>query len=314
VRALWSVPAIVAIAIAIAPGCGGSPAVPDGAPTADAVAAGDGAGAGADGAAGPDGAPGPDGSGTPDASPAAADASAGAADAAPALTCAKALLYNDCDPGLDANCFSIAEPLRSDDAAVRLGLATAYGGGNDQPAVRALFDAGGFDVIVFESSSNLIDAATANRLAAWIAGGGALVFSYWDLDGSSSAGPAATLRAALGVTTPASFDTPRTVHTDPAAPVDFFDRVETFPSPLGFSNIGLDDGDELATSGGGFLAAHLSSATGPGAIAVTHGGRVVVLGFLPIELVYQVVRDADADGTADVEELYTNTLAYLCGS
>ena len=166
-------------------------------------------------------------------------------------------------------------------------------------------------MIVFESSSFDVDAATATRLATWVGAGGRLVFSFWDLD-NATVGPA--LRAALEVDTPGSFNTPRSVHDDPASPVSFFDRVETYPSPMNFSNIGIDDGDELSPSGTGFVAAHLISVSGPGEITVKHGGRVVSLGFLPIELVYAVIRDADTDGKPDVEELYTNALGYLCGS
>src|SRR5690349_311034 len=68
--------------------------------------------------------------------------------------CATVLLYGDCDPAL-ANCLSIAPGLRmtSDDAATRLGLAQLDGGIHDQAAFRALYDAGGFELIVFESSS-----------------------------------------------------------------------------------------------------------------------------------------------------------------
>jgi hypothetical protein len=218
------------------------------------------------------------------------------------------LLYNDCDPVTNANCSSIPEPLRSDDAAAALGLATSYGGPGDQAAFRALVDAGGFEAIVFESSTALVEAATANRLATWIAGGGRLIFSYWDLDGSTDATVATTLRAALDVTTPATFDTPRTVVPVDGATLDLFAHIT---APLGFSNIGIDDGDELATPTGE-LVARFTSTSGPGAAAVTHDTRVVTLGFLPVELVYQIVRDSDNDKIADVEELYTDALSFIC--
>jgi hypothetical protein len=283
--------AIAIAGIALAAACGSSDPVTDGPPATD-------------------GPPGPDAVDAP------FDAPGGTPDApdAPGATCATVLLYNDCDPVL-ANCLSIPPALRttSDEAATRLGLAQLYGGNHDQAAFRTLYDAGGFDLIVFESSSYDIETATADRLAAWVSGGGRLVFSSWDLDGSSYPAPAATLRAALAVDTPASFDTPRTVLDDAASPVSFFDRIETFPA-LGFSNIGLDDGDELAPTGTGSIAARFTSATGPGAIAVTNDGRAVVLGFLPVELVYQAVRDGDTDGIPDAEELYTNAMGYLCGN
>jgi hypothetical protein len=273
--------------------CGGGETDPDG-PT-------DGPGGSGDG---------PPADGRPDAGGDAADGSTDGGPDAVIATCTTALLYNDCDPALDANCASIPEPLRSDDAAAALGIGVLYGGNNNQVAFRSLFDAGGFDVIVFESSSRDVDVDTATRLATWVQGGGKIVFSFWDLD-NETVGPG--LRAALELTTTGSFDTPRSVHTGASAAVDFFDRVETFPSPLGFSNIGIDDGDELATTTG-LVSATFTSATGPGAIVVTNGGNAVVFGFLPIELVYALVRDGDSDGKPDVEELYTNALGYLCGS
>jgi hypothetical protein len=307
----------LALALALA-GCGSGAPVADG-PGADDAPVDDGPGGPPDAAV--DAPP-----GTPDAAP---DAPPGTPDAPPApdanttSTCVRALLYNDCDPALDANCFSIVEPLRSDDAAAALGINIIYGGNHDQAEFRSLYDLGGFDLIVFESSSFDIDATTASRLAAWAQGGGKIVFSFWDLDGqddfnggpSTNAAVAATLRTALEVTTPASLNpNPQSVYDDPASPVSFFDLVETLPSPINaFSNIGIDDGDHLSPSGGGFRAARFTSATGPGAIAVTHGGTAVVLGFLPIELLYQIERDADADGKPDIEEVYGNAIGYLCG-
>jgi hypothetical protein len=276
------------------------------------VACGSGSG-GVDGPGASDDAPLPiDANG--DAPDAGIDAPPGTPDAA-MTTCGSVLLYNDCDPVLLANCMSVPDAVRmtADDAAARLGITVVYGGVHDQAAFRSLYDAGGFDLIVFESSSYDIETASADRLAAWVAGGGRLVFSSWDLDGSTYPAPAATLRTALGVTTPGSFDTPRSVLDDAGAPVSFFDRVMAYPSPLGFSNIGIDDGDELAPVGTGFIAARFTNASGPGAIAVTNSNRVVVLGFLPIELVYQAVRDGDTDGVPDAEELYTNAMGYLCG-
>ncbi|RLB49111.1 MAG: hypothetical protein DRJ42_21750, partial [Deltaproteobacteria bacterium] len=66
-------------------------------------------------------------------------------------------------------------------------------------AFTAAYDAGGFDVIVWTSPSGVasssVTAAVETRLTAWIAGGGALIFFYWDLDTLT------TMRAALGVTT-----------------------------------------------------------------------------------------------------------------
>ena len=70
----------------------------------------------------------------------------------------------------------------------------------------------------------------------------------------------------------------------------------------------VDDGDTVAPQTGQIVARHLSS-TGSSAIAITHTGHAITLGFLSLE----ATRDADADGKPDVTELYTNMIGYLCG-
>jgi hypothetical protein len=223
--------------------------------------------------------------------------------------CNKVLIYDDCT-GTDADCASIAEAMFADNAATGLGLQVLYGGVADEPAFRTLFDAGGFELVIIESSLSSLDPATASRVATWIDGGGRAIVSFWDLD---NAGTGSSIRTAAGVTTVGEITTPRDVYADPGSQVDLFDRVETVPSPLTFTHLMLDDGDELALGGTGFIAARHTSTTGPGAIAVTRADRVITLGFLPVGLVFQGPRDADTDGKPDVQELYANLIGYLCG-
>jgi hypothetical protein len=222
--------------------------------------------------------------------------------------CASVLIYDDCTAP-DADCATIPEPLFADDAAGSLGMSVSYGGVANQEAFRALFDAGGFDVVVFESSLSNIDEATATRVASWVQEGGRAIVSFWDLDNSTTG---SILRTALEVQTVGEITTPQDVHHDPTSPVSFFEGVQTVPSPLVFAHLMVDDGDELAVGNGGFLAARHTSPTGAGAIAVTRGGRAITLGFLPVGLVFQGPRDADRDGRPDVQELYENLLGYLC--
>lgn len=167
---------------------------------------------------------------------------------------------------------------------------------------------GGFDVIFVDCSSNFFSATNQTDVSAWSATIGKTIFSYWDLDGDGM--DTTVLRTALAVTT-TSFATDRHVFDEPATPTDFFTFRDTFTSPLSTSPAFFGDhGDELtptdtATS---FVAAHFDSATGPGAIAVTHGTRTIVDGFLSGD--YSTV-DNDGDSTPDVQELFSNELLYL---
>lgn len=225
--------------------------------------------------------------------------------------CSSILIYYDC-PGEDPDpeCDSLADPQLADNAAMTLGMTVKMGTSSDETMFRALFDAGGFDVLVFESSLSEIENATAQRVASWISGGGKAIVSFWDLDNGTTG---QLIRDAAVVSTIGSLNGPRNVVRDPNAPVNLFDRLEQVPEPLVFTNLVDDDGDELSPGAGGFIAARHTSTTGPGAITVTKNNRVITLGFLPVGLVYLGPRDADSDGKPDVQELYTNLLGYLCG-
>jgi len=224
--------------------------------------------------------------------------------------CSSVLIFDDCTAP-DADCITIPEALFADNAAQGLGIQVKYGGVSDEVAFRNLFDAGGFELVIFEVSLSAIDAATADRIASWVNGGGKAIVSYWDLDNATTG---LTIRTALGVETVGELTTPPDLHRDPASPVDFFDKLEQLGSPIAFTNPMVDDGDQLKLGvGGGFIAARHTSPTGGGAIAVTRNDRVITLGFVPIGLVFQGPRDADADGKPDVTELYTNLIGQLCG-
>lgn len=242
----------------------------------------------------------------PDVSPdAAVDA---AIDAAPPV-CTSVLIYDDC-AAPDADCETIAEPLRADNAALALGFQVKYGGVGNQGAFRNLAAAGDYDVMIVESSLAPLAPATADAIATWVNSGGRTIISYWDLD---NAAEGVVLRGALNVSTPASVSPPRNVYPEPASPVNLFANVESVPTPLVFTELMVDDGDELAVAqNAGFIAARQGSTTGAGAITVTRNERAITLGFVPVGLVFQGPRDADNDGKPDVQELYTNLLSYLC--
>lgn len=224
--------------------------------------------------------------------------------------CASVLIYDDCTGPTDADCASIQQAQFADNAAMGLGIQVKFGTTGNQAMFRTLFDAGDFDVLVFESSLSNLEQDTANRVATWVSGGGKAIISFWDLDNDAQG---QTIRNAAQVTTSgAAFGTPRDVVLDPASTVNFFAGLEQVPLPLSFRDLMVDDGDELSTANG-FIAARHTNATGAGAIAVTRNDRVITLGFLPVGMVFQGPRDADDDGKPDVQELYTNLLGYLCG-
>jgi len=218
--------------------------------------------------------------------------------------CTTALLYDDC-PAPSSNCSNIMQSTYVANAATGLGLAVQNGGDSDEPAFRTLFDAGNFDLLIIDASRTGLDPATASRIATWVNGNGRAIITFWDLDNSTTG---MTIRSALGGDPSGNYTSPQNVYLDPNAQVNLFDRLEQLQSPLTFTNVMVDDGDTVAPQTGQIVARHLSS-TGSSAIAITHTGHAITLGFLSLE----ATRDADADGKPDVTELYTNMIGYLCG-
>jgi hypothetical protein len=221
--------------------------------------------------------------------------------------CAAALIFDDCQD-VDANCATIDDVSFADQAALELGIEViAPSTLGDLTEFKALFDAGGFQLLIVESSLNNLDVELAERVAAFVDGGGRVIFSYWDLDGTD-VGP--IVRPALEVETGVDFTEPRPVHPSPGAS---FDILAGLPSPLSFTNPMIDDGDELSLAGEGEILARHTDVDGPGAITLTRDGRALTFGFLPIGLIFGGVRDGDLDGTPDVQELYRNGIGRVCG-
>jgi hypothetical protein len=190
----------------------------------------------------------------------------------------------------------------ADDAVTGLGLTPVLT--VDGAAFNARYDAGGLALIIWDAPGTAMPPGTEMRLTAWMAAGNPLIYGWWDLDTSPS------MQAALQVTVSGSYDVFRPIHRDTASAVNLFMGRESVPSPLGGADLAGDNGDALSPTVGGFLAARLDSAAGPGAIAITRSGRVIVHGFLPWDT--RMV-DADADGRPDMRELYTNEIAHLLG-
>lgn len=221
--------------------------------------------------------------------------------------CSSLLLYADC-PAPNTSCPTLTPATAASAAAAELGIEVKAVPTADEAMFRTMVDAGGFDLLIFDASRVAITQQTADRVAAWVNGGGKAIVVFWNLDNGTTG---LTMRTALQVDTVGSPTTPLDVHRVPTSPVDLFGYVHPVPSPLRFDNIMADDGDELALAAAGFIAARQPSVTGAGAIAVTRGNRAITLGFLPLGLV--AAGDTDSDGKSDVQELYTNLIGYLCG-
>jgi hypothetical protein len=159
------------------------------------------------------------------------------------------------------------------------------------------WDAGGFDFAIVDAPANYLPSGLDTRLVTWMKGGGRLIIAHWQLDTLTA------LRTELGVGA-TSFTTVRPIYKD-ASTIDFF----SFPSPLtSAGGSWVVNGFLLTVTSPSFLAARFDSATGSGAIAVTHGGKVVVNGEMLTDF---NTLDGDADGKKDVQELYENEIKYV---
>lgn len=166
----------------------------------------------------------------------------------------------------------------------------------------AAYDVGDVDLVIIDVPGSSLPGEITSRIPTWIAGGGHLIFSWWDLDTNAS------LQSSLGLSSVSSFSSPSPIYPSPGADPDFF---VGFPVPLTSSNDAGDNGDVLTPSPGGRIVAGLGSPTGGGIIALTQAERVIVIGFLPWD--FQST-DNDADGRRDMSEMYGNMFDFLMGT
>lgn len=163
------------------------------------------------------------------------------------------------------------------------------------------FDAGGFDLVIYDGSAAGLDADDATRLETWVAGGGKLIFGAFNFDDFAS------LQAALGVSA-TSFASPRPIHRANGALIDLYDQFDSFPNPFTTALDTDDNGDELTLVGEGQILASFDSASGPGAIVRTTEGRAIVNGFVVSEI---GAADTDMDAVEDRIELLRNEINLL---
>jgi len=183
------------------------------------------------------------------------------------------------------------------------------------PAFDAAYDAGGFDLLMFDNTAWGLGDDVVYRLGDWVSCGGRLMINSWTL-------PALTgLASFLGVTVanPACYPTgitPRPILSDTTA-VNLWSGLASVPSPLTASqpNVwvpycgsAVQTYDLTPTAGGSIAGRFTTAGTGPGAMAVTKNGHVIVSGFFPSD--YRGT-DGNGNGFPDVQELYENQIAYL---
>jgi hypothetical protein len=109
----------------------------------------------------------------------------------------------------------------------------------------------------------------------------------------------------------------RDVYPDLAGPASIFERYLDVLPPLVAGDTGeeFEIGQELTLTRGGFLAARLDTTSGPGAVAVTNGGRTVAIGFTPELLGVHddaaAALDADSDTIPDMQEIWENLISIV---
>ncbi len=182
----------------------------------------------------------------------------------------------------------------------------------------AAYDAGGFDVVVVDETDFFPSSAFSARINDWVSCGGRFIINAFPIIYPA---PNAALGGLLGITAanPQCVASGSTVSIFPdKSTVDLWGPVATVPSPLAptapnlispFCGIPYPQYYELTAAPGGAIAGRFTTAgTGPGAIAVTRSGHVVVHAFNPSD--YRLA-DTNTDGIPDIQALYENEIAYL---
>ncbi|MCA8961539.1 MAG: hypothetical protein KDC38_13535, partial [Planctomycetes bacterium] len=182
--------------------------------------------------------------------------------------------------------------------ARRAGLRPVLVGTDD--AFIAELEAHDYGVVIFDNPCCGTDLAALDALGDFIADGGRVLFSYWNLD----AEPAT--QADLGIAATIDFFTPAEVYQwSFGHPI--FTAPHFIPNPIGLSGDDAwnDNGDQLMAAGGATaLGGFTSSPTaGQGAIVVANSNRTIVNGF-----------EYDSMANCDIVHLLENELAFLVPS
>ncbi|MBI3447292.1 MAG: choice-of-anchor D domain-containing protein [Acidobacteria bacterium] len=180
---------------------------------------------------------------------------------------------------------------------------------NDPTSFGAALTHGGWDLVVVNQDGYYGIGQLWSELESYLNGGGRLLISTFDIDGSDS--EPTTLWQTVGLTWVRDQTTPRPVRWWNAAhPI--FTAPESVPEFLQISDDYYDDGDAVGvTAPAHALAGFTAGPTADEAAIVLSGnGRAIVNTFL----VDENRADLDADGKPDASELLTNEIAYLLGA
>jgi hypothetical protein len=145
------------------------------------------------------------------------------------------------------------------------------------------------------------------ELEQYVLGGGRLVLTTFDIDGSDS--EPTTLWATLGAEYRADMSVPEPVYRwEPAHPI--FTSPNTIGDLTLFTEGYPDDGDHVAVITGTALAGFTPTPTPDYASIVEgNGGKTVLMSFLLCEF----RSDEDTDGKLDAVELWENAITYVTG-
>ncbi|MFN0058674.1 MAG: dockerin type I domain-containing protein [Planctomycetota bacterium] len=175
-----------------------------------------------------------------------------------------------------------------------LGLTGVTTSVTTQAAFVTQLAAGTWDAIVVDEPAFGIAAGSAMETAitGYVAGGGAAVLAFWDLDASPA------LRAAFGVATAVSFTVPQAI----VCGASCADAVWTDPNALASVAAGgngfFDDGDQMTAAVGGTVIGEFGG--GSAAIIRANSGRTIVLGEVPDALNPQAGRDLLANAIESI--------------
>lgn len=170
-----------------------------------------------------------------------------------------------------------------------------------------------WDLVVVDISGLSISSANVSALSTYVAGGGAAIMSYWNLNSDS------TLAAVFESSVASSFNSPLSLF-DWGLSSELFSAPNSVTSPVTFGPEFLgDNGDRLNAVGGGVAVAGFSSAPSAGQAGVILGnsGRTIVNGFSFDELsgsngiAFAANQIAFALDLADGEVPVPGTLALL---
>ncbi len=156
-----------------------------------------------------------------------------------------------------------------------------------------------FDMVIVDPPCCGLSTDVETALASYVAGGGRVLFSYWDLDSSPS------FQSTFGVSGTTDISAPQPVfHWSLGHPIFTAPNFVSNPISTAEDSFWFDNGDLMtvapgATGLGGFTA---STTVGQAAIILDNGNRTIINGF-----------DYDSMDDCDTVDLLENQLVFLSG-